>query len=88
MSDHWEEVSWDKDTLSHAKVNITWLVDGKVARLEGLDNFHSQVNSIHRSTVVATTKKQVIIKKPRAAFLVPMHGGIWNMCVSLTSKFF
>lgn len=63
MSDHWEEIGWDKEDLMHANVNLTWYLDGQVAMLK------SSVN--HR-----------VIKN--SSFLVPMHGGIWIMCVTLS----
>lgn len=34
MSDHWEEVGWDKEELSKANVSPTWYLDGQVAMLE------------------------------------------------------
>jgi len=64
MSDHWEEIDWDKKDLIHANVNLTWY--GQVARLE------SSVNQRNKHRVV------------KSSFLVPMHGGIWIMCVSLS----
>jgi len=64
MSDHWEEIDWDKEDLIHANVNLTWY--GQVARLE------SSVNQRNKHRVV------------KNSFLVPMHGGIWIMCVSLS----
>ncbi|XP_017888147.1 uncharacterized protein LOC108629789 [Ceratina calcarata] len=66
MSDHWEEVSWDKEALTHANVTLTWYLDGQVALLEsGHKNHHPG---------------------RRPTFLVPMYGGIWIMCVSLTEE--
>ncbi|XP_011641659.1 uncharacterized protein LOC105430040 isoform X1 [Pogonomyrmex barbatus] len=69
MSDHWEEISWDKEDLAHANVNLTWYLNGQVAKLE------SSVNHRNRHRVA---------KRP--SFLVPMHGGIWIMCVSLSEE--
>lgn len=66
MSDHWEEIGWDKEDLIHANVNLTWYLNGQVARLEFFVNHRNK----HRVTKSST-------------FLVPMHGGIWIMCVSL-----
>ncbi|XP_015516619.1 uncharacterized protein LOC124297343 [Neodiprion virginianus] len=70
MSDHWEEVSWDKDVIK-GLTNITtptWYLDGQVAMFEphpGHTHHH-----LH--------------KQP--GFLVPMNGGIWTLCVSLTEE--
>ncbi|XP_011331137.2 uncharacterized protein LOC105275747 isoform X6 [Ooceraea biroi] len=68
MSDHWEEISWDKEDLIHANVSLTWYLDGQVAKLE------SSVDHRPNHRRVASS----------SSFLVPMHGGIWIMCVSLS----
>ncbi|KAF7395933.1 hypothetical protein HZH68_009983 [Vespula germanica] len=65
MTDHWEEVGWDKEALTHANVSLTWL-DDQVAMLE--------TPTAHRNHH----------RGRRGSFLVPMHGGIWTMCVSLS----
>ncbi|CAG9862443.1 unnamed protein product [Phyllotreta striolata] len=65
MTDHWEEVTWDKQSLemlANSTIRLEWLLDTTVAR-------------------VATSDKDRTI-----AFLVPMHGGIWTLCVSLTDE--
>ncbi|XP_076752401.1 uncharacterized protein LOC143424299 isoform X1 [Xylocopa sonorina] len=69
MSDHWEEVGWDKEALTHANVTLTWYLDGQVAKLENPTSGHRNHYSGRRPT-----------------FLVPMYGGIWIMCVSLTEE--
>lgn len=64
MTDHWEEVTWDKenlDILANGTVRMRWLLDRTVARVSTND-----------------------MKDRPLAFLVPMHGGIWTLCVSLT----
>ncbi|XP_044253525.1 uncharacterized protein LOC123004356 [Tribolium madens] len=66
MTDHWEEVTWDRTALEHlanSSVRLRWLLDGVVARVSTNDE---------RDKIVA--------------FLVPMHGGIWTLCVSLTEE--
>lgn len=66
MTDHWEEVTWDRDSLenlANGSVRLQWLLDGAVAKLSTND-----------------------IKDRSIAFLVPMHGGIWTLCVSLSGK--
>ncbi|RLU19578.1 hypothetical protein DMN91_008135 [Ooceraea biroi] len=70
MSDHWEEISWDKEDLIHANVSLTWYLDGQVAKLE------SSVDHRPNHRRVASS----------SSFLVPMHGGIWIMCVSLSEE--
>lgn len=70
VSDHWEEVSWDKEVLMSMS-NITtptWYLDGQIAMLEPHPGH----------------KHHYFHKQP--AFLVPMHGGIWTLCVSLTGE--
>lgn len=67
MTDHWEEVTWDKQELANSinsSLRLQWIVDGKVARLTPNDE----------DTDTAY------------AFLVPMHGGIWTLCLSLTGE--
>ncbi|XP_024938684.1 uncharacterized protein LOC107265580 isoform X4 [Cephus cinctus] len=64
MSDHWEEISWDKKALAKENFTPTWYLDGQVAMLE--------LFSGHKGHYF------------QPAFLVPMHGGIWTLCVSLT----
>lgn len=66
MSDHWEEISWDRTTLTLANVTLTWYLDGQVA----------MVDQTHRNHHPGR----------RPTFLVPMYGGIWIMCVSLTGE--
>ncbi|XP_011871751.1 PREDICTED: uncharacterized protein LOC105564166 [Vollenhovia emeryi] len=68
MSDHWEEISWNKEDLVHANVNLTWYMNGRVARLE------SSINHRNKHRVA------------KSSFLVPMHSGIWIMCVSLSEE--
>ncbi|XP_015109098.1 uncharacterized protein LOC107035943 [Diachasma alloeum] len=68
MSDHWEEVGWDKEDLNKANVSPTWYLDGQVAMLEPM------LDHTNRYTT------------GRPTFLVPMHGGIWTMCVSLSDE--
>ncbi|KAJ8956676.1 hypothetical protein NQ318_014031, partial [Aromia moschata] len=66
MTDHWEEVTWDKDSLgaiANSTVKVQWLLDKTVARVSTND-----------------------AKERTIAFLVPMHGGIWTLCVSLTNE--
>ncbi|CAG9836632.1 unnamed protein product [Diabrotica balteata] len=65
MTDHWEEVTWDKngvDFLANGTVRVQWLLDRTVAR-------------------ISTNERDRTI-----AFLVPMHGGIWTLCVSLSDE--
>ncbi|XP_023015615.1 uncharacterized protein isoform X1 [Leptinotarsa decemlineata] len=66
MTDHWEEVTWDKPTLDYlanSTVRLQWLLDNTVAKVTTND-----------------------LKSRTIAYLVPMHGGIWTLCVSLTDE--
>ncbi|XP_043280080.1 uncharacterized protein [Venturia canescens] len=68
MSDHWEEVGWDRDALNKANISPTWYLDGQVVMLDPPNDRRRGYS--HRKPI----------------FLVPMHGGIWTMCVSLTDE--
>jgi hypothetical protein len=66
MTDHWEEVTWDRtalEQLANSSVKLRFLLDGIVARVSTNDE-----------------------RDKITAFFVPMHGGIWTLCVSLTGK--
>lgn len=67
MTDHWEELTWDRLALeasTNGTIKLNWLLDGLVARVTNVDD-----------------------KISATAFLVPMHGGIWTLCVSLDGMF-
>lgn len=66
MTDHWEEVTWDKravEELANNTVRVKWLLDGKIAKVTQNDDDDRPLS-----------------------FLVPMHGGIWTLCLSLTGE--
>lgn len=68
MTDHWEELTWDRialESLANGTIKLNWLLDGLVARINNIDE-----------------------RKSTSAFLVPMHGGIWTLCVTLEGKLF
>ncbi|XP_011503229.1 PREDICTED: uncharacterized protein LOC105366472 [Ceratosolen solmsi marchali] len=78
MSDHWEEVDWDKEILERTNIIPNWFLDGKVGRLDALPWSTERIlghSSSHHTKM-----------RPSPAFLVPMHGGIWTMCMSLTDE--
>ncbi|GLV34952.1 uncharacterized protein CBL_09432 [Carabus blaptoides fortunei] len=65
MTDHWEEVTWDRtvlETLTNGTIRLKWLIDGTVAMVTKNDDDRA------------------------IAFLVPMHGGIWTLCVNLSEE--
>lgn len=67
MSDHWEEIIWDKEVLIHENITLSWYLGGQVAMLN------------------STVNHEIHVSK-NSSFLVPMHGGIWIICVSLSGK--
>ncbi|KAJ8664483.1 hypothetical protein QAD02_006145 [Eretmocerus hayati] len=81
MSDHWEEVTWDKDALTLSGVHPTWYLDGKVGRLDPISASRFAQQQPHHVLVSGGSRPRL-----GPAFLVPMHGGIWTMCVSLTDE--
>lgn len=65
MTDHWEEVTWDRqqlEILANSTLSMQWLLDGIVVKISA----NNDDNTI--------------------AFLVPLHGGIWTLCLSLTGE--
>ncbi|XP_014213014.1 uncharacterized protein LOC106642686 [Copidosoma floridanum] len=81
MSDHWEELYWDKEALKRSNISPMWYLDGKVGHLEAGSRRDSPlINDRHKA--IASPDKS----KTRNSFLVPMHGGIWTMCASLTDE--
>lgn len=63
MTDHWEEVTWDRQQLqllSNVNISMQWLLDRTVTK--------------------------IIENDKDIAFLVPLHGGIWTLCLSLTGQ--
>uniref|UniRef100_A0ABD2VZL0 Uncharacterized protein n=1 Tax=Trichogramma kaykai TaxID=54128 RepID=A0ABD2VZL0_9HYME len=112
MSDHWEEVYWDREILDRLNVSpgIRWYLDDRVGKLDSEHNNRPRVDEDHRvvqtignaappppaqrqrsHSVVDAAGVHSINKNnneqnsaPTPAFIVPMHGGIWTLCVSLT----
>ncbi|KAH8295305.1 hypothetical protein KR018_009924 [Drosophila ironensis] len=68
MTDHWEHVSWDRNSLNrysnHSGLRLEWLLDDQVAMLK------PEKRADHRY-------------RRDSVFLVPMHGGIWTLCIDL-----
>jgi hypothetical protein len=95
MTDHWEQVTWDRRKLddiavrqkngTQAKWLLEWLLDGQVGRIvytndEGLRRVPDRKEPVTSSDSIGQEYDEV------AVFLIPMHGGIWTLCVSLTGK--
>ncbi|KAH8359421.1 hypothetical protein KR093_006549, partial [Drosophila rubida] len=68
MTDHWEHVTWDRNSLdrysNRSGLHLEWLLDEKVAVLK------PDKRADHRF-------------RRDSVFLVPMHGGIWTLCIDL-----
>ncbi|XP_037943166.1 probable serine/threonine-protein kinase nek3, partial [Teleopsis dalmanni] len=67
MTDHWEHVTWDRDSLdrytNRSGLHLEWMLNDKIAMLKADKRDHR----FRRESV----------------FLVPMHGGIWTLCIDL-----
>lgn len=94
MTDHWEQVTWDRRKLDDIAVRqkngtqvkwvLEWLLDGQVGWIvytngEGLRKVPDRKDTVTSSESSAQSHEV-------AVFLIPMHGGIWTLCVSLTGK--
>ncbi|KAH8369162.1 hypothetical protein KR009_002883 [Drosophila setifemur] len=68
MTDHWEHVTWDRNSLDRytnkSGMHLEWLLDDQVAMLK------PDKRADHRF-------------RRDSVFLVPMHGGIWTLCIDL-----
>nr|XP_017014403.2 uncharacterized protein LOC108069004 [Drosophila takahashii] len=68
MTDHWEHVTWDRNSLdrytNRSGLHLEWLLDDQVAMLK------PDKRADHRF-------------RRDSVFLVPMHGGIWTLCIDL-----
>lgn len=96
MTDHWEHVTWDRGKLddvavrqrnSSAKLKwvLEWLLDGQVGRIvytneEGLRKIRNRKESVDGDVTTGSGLENNEV----AVFLLPMHGGIWTLCVSLS----
>jgi hypothetical protein len=95
MTDHWEQVTWDRRKLDDIAVRqkngtqvkwvLEWLLDGQVCRIvytndEGLRKVPDRKDPVTSEDSSGHGHDEV------AVFLIPMHGGIWTLCVTLTGK--
>ncbi|EDW80980.1 uncharacterized protein Dwil_GK11267 [Drosophila willistoni] len=71
MTDHWEHVTWDRNSLdrysNRSGLHLEWLLDEQVAMLK------PDKRADHRF-------------RRDSVFLVPMHGGIWTLCIDLNMQ--
>jgi hypothetical protein len=100
MTDHWEQVNWDRGKLEDIAVRqknatqvrwlLEWLLDGQVGRIvytneEGLRKIpirKKPVKNVGNSVTASNEETDEEV----AVFLIPMHGGIWTLCVTLSGK--
>jgi hypothetical protein len=94
MTDHWEQVTWDHRKLddinvrqkngTQVKWKLEWLLDRQVGKIVYLNEEGLRKVSNRKDTV--TNSDSSGQEHEVAVFLIPMHGGIWTLCVSLTGK--
>lgn len=102
MTDHWEIIRWDRNLLDHLTSNtsneLNWLLDEKVARLSFARNY-SKGKTLCHFVVEFRIKLNLSSFSVRVCvfvclghgrtdniFLVPMHGGIWTLCIDLNEN--
>jgi hypothetical protein len=99
MTDHWEHVTWDRGKLDDVAVRqrnsstkvkwmLEWLLDGQVGRIvytneEGLRKIRNRKESVDDEVTTGSGQENNEV----AVFLIPMHGGIWTLCVSLSGSY-
>jgi len=94
MTDHWEQVKWDRRKLDDIAVRqkngtqvkwvLEWLLDGQVGWVVYTNN--EGLRKAPDRKDVMTSSESSAQGHEVAVFLIPMHGGIWTLCVSLTGK--
>jgi hypothetical protein len=99
MTDHWEHVTWDRGKLNDLAVRqrnsstkvkwvMEWLLDGQVGRIvytndDGVRKVGDRKESADGSATTGSGQEHDEV----AVFLIPMHGGIWTLCVSLSGSY-
>jgi glycine cleavage system H lipoate-binding protein len=92
-TDHWEQVTWDDRKLDDIVVRkngtqvkwvFEWLLDRQVGRIVYMNATDKRKDIDRKDTVtnIDSSGQEYEV----AVFLIPMHGGIWTLCVSLTGK--
>lgn len=92
MTDHWEIIRWDRSILDHLTNNtahiLYWHLDDKVARLpisrNALSLFGFRTKIELKFIVYGLSSEGHGVSEN--VFLVPMHGGIWTLCIDLTEN--
>lgn len=98
MTDHWEHVMWDRGKLDDIAVRqknttkvkwmLEWLLDGQVGRIvytneDGLRKHPKTKEGTDGGMTTGSEQEHDEV----AVFLIPMHGGIWTLCVSLSGSY-
>ncbi|XP_066972913.1 uncharacterized protein [Macrobrachium rosenbergii] len=94
LTNHWELISFDREAVEAiaAKFNDThtleWLWDGKVGKvnIELRSRVRRQDAEFLDTSMGYTASNPARVRRQpsRVIFLVPMHGGIWTLCVGLS----
>ncbi|KAL0278571.1 UNVERIFIED_CONTAM: hypothetical protein PYX00_000355 [Menopon gallinae] len=96
MTEHWEYITWDRGKLEEIErqinnstgsgrneYKIEWLLDGQVARvLLGPKPKEPRRQNIYN---FALEEEKLDDDRP-ALFFVPVHGGIWTLCITLDDR--
>uniref|UniRef100_A0A1S4HAQ7 Uncharacterized protein n=1 Tax=Anopheles gambiae TaxID=7165 RepID=A0A1S4HAQ7_ANOGA len=100
MTDHWEHVSWDRNSLdrisNETAIELHWYLDGRAAKIplkgKGLPkqqhphhHHQQQQQQVGQKSGGAATNP-VVTDNRAGVFLVPMNGGIWTLCIDLTAE--
>ncbi|XP_046662746.1 uncharacterized protein LOC124355629 [Homalodisca vitripennis] len=94
MTDHWEYVTWNQTKVveiaqtvrrnfssPHRQIAVEWYLDDYVTRIAIRD-----LRKRHRLAEGLRNPGLLTEADVAAVFLVPMNGGIWTLCVSLTRE--
>ncbi|KAH8277315.1 hypothetical protein KR026_008986 [Drosophila bipectinata] len=89
MTDHWEHVTWDRNSLdrytNRSGLHLEWLLDDQVAMLKPDKRGKFDIEhgwTPHPILVILYSSADHRFRRD-SVFLVPMHGGIWTLCIDL-----
>lgn len=96
MTDYWEIIKFDRNKVeaiarrNNQTHELEWLFDGSAGRVtisRPVPSYlRSESSSFDVQSVEKNYPKQRTKRETSLIFLVPMHGGIWTLCVSLGGK--
>jgi hypothetical protein len=83
-----DDIAVRQKNASKVKWMLEWLLDGQVGRIvytneDGLRKVPNRKESMGGSVTTGFEQEHDEV----AVFLVPMHGGIWTLCVSLSGSY-